>query len=166
MKVTFNDSMRMERLFRVLNADAKESVSLIGTYSIFYAVALKTLKQEFRHPVVVANLKLKTLFDQLQIHRCGRVALVNYHQQLKCTITWFTSMDYQSAIYSTENLTKAVKQLPEILRKSFCKATKDVSFASGGVTLIEFERWLDNLLKNYFNLIGNIIAKQEEMQGK
>ena len=75
-------------------------------------------------------------------------------------------MDYQSAIYSTENLTKAVKQLPEILRKSFCKATKDVSFASGGVTLIEFERWLDNLLKNYFNLIGNIIAKQEEMQGK
>ena len=106
MKVTFNDSMRMERLLRVLNSDTKKAVSLIGTYSIFYAAALKTLKREFRHPVVVANLKLKALFDQPQIHSRGRVALGNYHKQLKCTITWSTSMDYQSAICSTENLTK------------------------------------------------------------
>ena len=42
------------------------------------------------------------------------------------TTTWFTSTDYQSAICSTENLTKAVKRLPEIPHKSICKATKDV----------------------------------------
>ena len=70
--------------------------------------------------------------------------------------------DYQSAICSTENLTKTVKRLPETLRKSFYKATKDVSFVSGDVTLIEFEWWLDNRLKEYFNLIANITAKQEE----
>ena len=46
-------------------------------------------------------------------------------------------MVYQSAICSTENLTKAVKRLPEILRKSFYKATKDVSFGSGDVTLVK-----------------------------
>ena len=68
-------------------------------------------------------------------------------------------MDYQSAICSTE---KVVKQLPEILRKSFYKATKDVSFVSGDVTLIKFERWLENRLKEYFNSITNIIAKEEE----
>ena len=71
-------------------------------------------------------------------------------------------MNYQSAICSTENLTKAVNRLPEILRKSFYKETKDVSFVSGDVTLIEFEKWLDNRLKEYVNPIANIIAKQEE----
>ena len=121
-----------------------------------------TQQRQFGHPIVVASLKLKALFDQPQIHSRDRVALRNYHQQLKCTATWFTSMGYQFAIYSTENLTKAVKPLPEILRKSFCKATKDVSFVSGDVTLIEVERWLDIHLKEHFNPIANIIAKQEK----
>ena len=38
----------------------------VGTNSGFYAAALKTLKREFRHPIDVANLKLKALFDQPQ----------------------------------------------------------------------------------------------------
>ena len=63
MKVTFNDSMRMERLHSVLDGDAKKALSSIGTNSIFYAAALKTLKREFGHPIVVANLKLNALFS-------------------------------------------------------------------------------------------------------
>ena len=35
MKVTFNGSMRMERLHSVLDGDAKKAVSSIGTNSIF-----------------------------------------------------------------------------------------------------------------------------------
>ena len=80
MKVTFNDSMWMERLHSILDGDAKKAVSSIGTNRIFYAAALKTLKREFGYPIVVANLKLKALFDQPQIHSHGRVALRNYHQ--------------------------------------------------------------------------------------
>ena len=51
----------MERLHSVLDGDAKKAVSSIGTNSIFYAAALKTLKREFGHPIVVANLKLKAI---------------------------------------------------------------------------------------------------------
>lgn len=89
-------------------------------------------------------MKLKALFNQLQIHSCDRVALRNYHPQLRCTTTCFTSMDYQSAIYPTENLTKAVKRLPEILCKSFYSVTKDFQLAVGDVTLTELEKWLGN----------------------
>ena len=67
-------------------------------------------------------------------------------------------MDCEFAISSTEILTKAVRRIREILRKSFYKATKDVSFVSGDVTLIEFKRWLNNRLKEYFNPIANIIV--------
>ena len=57
-------------------------------------------------------------------------------------------MDYQSAISSTVNLTNVVKRLPEIPRKLFYKATKNVSFVSGHVTSVEFERWLGSCLKD------------------
>ena len=80
----------------------------ISTNSIFYAAGWKTLKGEFRHAIDVANLKLKALFDQPQNHSRDRVTLQSYHQQPSCTTTWFTSMDYQSAICSTVNLTKIV----------------------------------------------------------
>ena len=71
-------------------------------------------------------------------------------------------MDYESVINSMKNLTKTVKWLPEILCKSFCKAIQDFSLVAGEVTLIEFEKWWDNLLKEYFNVIANIKIKQEE----
>ena len=70
----------MERLHSVLDGDAKKAVSSIGTNSIFYAAALETLKREFGHPINLANLKLKALFDQPQIRSRDRVALRNYHQ--------------------------------------------------------------------------------------
>ena len=108
-------------------------------------------------------MKLKAVFDQTQIHSRDRVALLNYHQQFKCITTWFLSMDCQSAIYSIENSTKAVKRLPVILCESIYKATKDFSFVSGEVTLIEFERWLESCLKKYFNLIPNMITRQEKI---
>ena len=53
----------MERLHSVLDGDVKKALSSIGTNSIFYAAALKTLKREFGHPIVVANLKLNALFS-------------------------------------------------------------------------------------------------------
>ena len=76
MKVTINGSMQMESLHSVLD-DAKKAVSSTDTNSTFYAAALKTLKRELGHLIVVANLKLKALFDQPQIHSRDRVALQN-----------------------------------------------------------------------------------------
>ena len=120
------------------------------------------MKQGFGQFIFVASLKLKAFFEQPQIHTRYRVALKNYHQRLKCTTTWFTSIDCQSTMHSNKNLIKAVKWLPEILCKSFYKATKDFSFVSGDVKLIKCERWLGNRLKKCMNHIGNSIAKQEE----
>ena len=128
---------------------------------IFYATALKTLKRDFGNPVVVAHLKIKSLFDAQQIYANDQVGLRQFHQLLKCCITWFQSMGYSSAIESAENLTKAVMRLPNQLRTSFYKSTKNYNFLNGDVTLIEFEHWLENRVKEYFNPIANIIADNE-----
>ena len=93
--------------------------------SIFYATALKTLKRDFGSPVVVTHFKIKSLLDAPQIYANDRVGLPQFHQQLKCCITWIRSMGYSAAIESTENLTKAVMRLPNQLRTSFYKSTKN-----------------------------------------
>ena len=70
-------------------------------------------------------------------------------------------MGYSTAIESTEHLTKAVMRLPNQLRTSFYKSTKNYNFLNGDVTLIEFEHWLENRVKEYFNPIANIITDNE-----
>ena len=142
-KAKFIDLVRMERLISVLEGDAKKAICSIGTQSIFYATALKTLKRDFGNPVVVAHLKIKSLFDAPQIYANDRVGSCQFHQQLKCCITWFQSMGYSAAIESTENLTKAVMRLPNQLQTSFYKSTIKYNFLNGDVILIEFEHRLE-----------------------
>ena len=43
----------------------------------------------------------------------------------------------------------------------FYKLTKNYNFLNSNVTLIEFEHWLENRVKEYFNPIANIIGDNE-----
>ena len=56
-KQSFTDDIRMERL-SVLDADAKHAVAAAGHSGLFYASALKLLKQDFRNPMVVSYKKV------------------------------------------------------------------------------------------------------------
>ena len=49
----------MDRLLSVLDGEAKRAVSAMGQDRLFYASALKLLKQEFGNPLMVSYLKLK-----------------------------------------------------------------------------------------------------------
>ena len=156
-KAAFIDSARMERLTSVLEGNVKKTICSIGSQSTFYATALKTLKRDFGNPVAVPHSKIKSLFDSPQIYANDQVRLRLFYQHLKCCITWFRSTDYLAATESTENLTKAVMRLPNQFRILFYKSNKNYNYLNGDVTLIEFEHWLENRVKEYFNQIANII---------
>ena len=96
-KNSFDDNIRMDRLLSVLDGDAKRSIQSIGSSGIFYATALKTLKRDFGNPLMIAHLRLKSLFELPVIKQYDRIALRNYHQQLKITITWLQSIGYENA---------------------------------------------------------------------
>ena len=160
-KVSFDDNTRMERLLSVLDGEAKKSIQSIGSNGIFYASALKSLKRDFGNPVVVSHLKLKAVLDMPQIPTNDRVLLRRYHQRLSSTTTWLKSMGYHSSLSSTENLAKAVARLPNFLRNKFYIYSKDKIFNEGGITLIDFQNWLDLRLKEIFNPIACLIAENE-----
>ena len=143
----------MERLLSVLDGDAKKAVNAIGYSGLFYAVALKTLKRDFGNEIVVSHLKLNSVLEKPQINQSDRAALRQYHQQLKTVNTWLISMGYESSLYSTENLAKAVKRLPHSLRTQFYKNWKEKFDCNSKNSLIDFEQWLDGKTKEFLTLL-------------
>ena len=111
----------MERLISVLNGDAKRAVAAVGHSGLFYASALKLLKQNFGNPLVVFYKKVKAVLDQPQIQLNDKTSLRCYHRSLRWTLIWLKSMGYSSAIQSVEKVTKAVMRLPRFMRSSDLK---------------------------------------------
>ena len=129
-KVTFTDNIRM-RLISLLDGDAKKAVQSIGSNGLFYASALKSLKSNFGNPLLVATFRMKTLFDKPHINGRDRIALREYHQQLKMNNIWLISMGYETLLLSSDNLTKALIRLPLNLQQYFFKATRDRNLIDG-----------------------------------
>ena len=138
LKTTFNDTIRMERLLSVLRGEAKRSVESIGRNGIFYETTLKCLKRESGNPNVVTHLK--SLFDQPQIKAEDHASLKLYHQKLKSTNIWLVSMGYSSTLTSIENITKAAQRLPNYLRQTFDRHTREI-IETEVISLLEFELW-------------------------
>ena len=160
-KQSFTDDIRMERLISVLDGDAKRAVAAEGHNELFYASALKLLKQDSGNPLVVSYKKVKRVPDQPQIQPNDKTSLQRYHQSLRSTVIRLKSMGYHSAIQSVENLTKAVMRLPRFMRSEFYLDFKDSTYDSNDLNLEYFEKWLANRLTEMFNPIAAIIETRE-----
>ena len=150
-KSSFDDSMRMTYLISAVDGEAKRTIEAVGTSGLFYASVLKTLKREFGNNLLVAHLHLKSMLDKPQIKPNDRAALREFHQQIKLNLTWLSSLDYETPLYSYDTVTKALLRLPYALRKEFYKFAKDSSLIDGSLNLIMLERWLEKQLNAYFN---------------
>ena len=74
-------------------------------------------------------------------------------------------MGYTSTLTSIENITKAVQRLPNYLRQTFYRHTREI-IETEVISLLEFELWLGNRMKELFNPIADIIASQESNRKK
>ena len=157
---SFDNNLKMDRLLSVLDGDAKRSIQSIGSSGIFYATALKALKRDYGNPITVSHLRVKSLFEFPPIKSNDRIALRNFHQKLKITITWLKSIGYEVPIKSNENLAKALLCLPYNMRNEFYKVTCNLDILDGDVDLIFLEKSLEKRFKIFFNPIANIIATQ------
>ena len=84
---SFTDDIRMKRLLTVQNGEAKWTVISIARNSLFYATAMKTLKNSFGNSMVVSFFNLKSVLDLPQITKKNRAGLKAFHQRLKSVIT-------------------------------------------------------------------------------
>ena len=103
--------------------------------TIFYATALKTLKQDFGNPSLVAHKCLSQLFNRKLISSKDKVSLQQFHQELKQNSTWLLSISYETPLLY-ENLSKAIATLLHNLRQNFFKATRNSHLLDGSINLI------------------------------
>ena len=66
-------------------------------------------------------------------------------------------MGYSSTLTAIENITKAAQCLPHYLGQTFYRYTKEI-IETKVISLLEFELWLGNKMKELFNPIADIIA--------
>ena len=164
MKRSFSDSTRMERLISVLEGEAKQCVSSVGTDGIFYAGALKSLKTQFGNPYVVSYFKLKNLFDLPPLLHNDHQGLRCYYQQLKGTLTWLQSMGYDAVLRSIDNVTKAIMRLPKQLRSKFYIDMKETCYDETTINLLVFEKWLGKKINETFNPLASIIENEVKIK--
>ena len=128
---SLDDNLRMDHLLSLPDGEVKRSIQSVRSSGIFYATAFKTLKLDFGNPVIVAHLRIKSLFKFPPIKGNDRIAFRNYHQKLK--ITWLQSIAYNIAIKSSRNLAKVLICLPHSIHNEFDKATCNFDLLDGDV---------------------------------
>ena len=74
-------------------------------------------------------------------------------------------MGYTSTLTSIENITKAVERPPNYLPQTFYRHTREI-IETEVISLLEFELWLGNRMKELLNPIADIIASQESNRKK
>ena len=159
-KISFSDSVRMDRLLSVLDGEAKRAVSVIGQDGLFYASALKLLKRQFGNPLMVSYLKLMEVLELPPIQHDDQNSLRNYHQKLKTIVTWLKTMGYDGALKSVENVTKAVMRLPKYLRQKFYRNFKIINYNEREMNLEIFENWLGERIYDMNNPLALIIETE------
>ena len=119
----------------MLDGDAKRAVAAVGHSGLFYAIALKLLKQDFVNSLVASYKKIKAVLDKPQIQPNDKTSLRRYHQGLRLTVIWLKSMRYNSTIQSVENVTKAVMRLRRFMKSKFYQDFKDSTYDSNNLNL-------------------------------
>ena len=75
-------------------------------------------------------------------------------------------MGYQSVLRSPEYLTKSVRRLLNSLRQRFHKYTRNIVNCEDFLSLEQFQIWLENRVKEQYNVIANILASDEPYKNR
>ena len=91
---------------------------------------------------------------------------VSMYLLVKFNNTWLLYMGYNRALKSTKTISKAEQRLPNDLRHSLYNYTQIHIDPNKSLPLIQFEKWLEITVNQYFNPIANIAACQESYKFK
>ena len=107
-KPHLNDDMRMIQLKMHVGSDAERAISGLGSKGTMYATALRTIKEQFGQPSVIARALVNNLTKGEKIGRSDRRKLREFSIDLMTK-----RIGYTADINANENLRKIVMRLPD-----------------------------------------------------
>ena len=112
-KSHLNDDMRMIQLKMHVGGDAERAISGLGSKGIMYATALRTIKEQFGQPSVIARALVNNLTKGEKIGRSDRKKLREFSIDLMTCMATMKRIGYTADINANENLRKIVVRLPD-----------------------------------------------------
>ena len=112
-KPHLTDDMRMIQLKMHVGGDAERAISGFGSKGIMYATALKTIKEQFGQPSVIARALVNNLIKGEKIGRSDRKKLRELSIDLINCMATMKRIGYTADINANENLRKIVTRLPD-----------------------------------------------------
>ena len=96
-----------------VGGDAERAISGLGSKGIMYATALRTIKEQFGQPSVIARALVNNLTKGEKIGRSDKKKLREFSIDLMTCMATMKRIVYTADINANENLRKIVMRLPD-----------------------------------------------------
>ncbi len=110
-----SDDVRMAQLKMHLVGRAERVVSGLGSQGTMYATALKTIKEYFGQPSIIARAYITKLVDNQKIQANDRQSLQELSFDVINCVAVLKQINHLADVNATENLRKIITRLPDHL---------------------------------------------------
>ena len=114
-KVHLKDDTRMIQLRMHVKGEAERAISGLGSKGTMYATALKSLKEQFGQPSVIARAVVNKLTTGEKIGRNNREALKAFSLDIINCLSIMHRLNYYADINANDSLRRIVMRLPDHL---------------------------------------------------
>ena len=125
-KAHLTDDARMIQLRMRIKGEAERALAGLGSKGTMYATALKSLKEQFGQPSVIARAVVNKLTKGEKITRSNRQALREFSLDITNCLAIMHRLDYYADINANENLRRMIMRLPESLAEKWKGVVEDL----------------------------------------
>ena len=125
-KSHLKDDTQMVQLRMHVTGEAEHTISGLGSQGIMYATALKTLKENFGQPSVIARAFIRKITERRKIQPDDRQALREFSLDMVNCLATLRQINYFADVNTNDNLRKIVRCLPDHLIEKCKNVAKDI----------------------------------------
>ena len=150
-KPHLSDDVRMAQLKMHVTGKAERTISGIGSQGIMYATALKTIKEQFGQPSVIARAYITSLIDKPKIQNNDRQALQELSFDVVNCVAALKQIVHLADVNATDNLRKIVMRMPDHLIHKWKDVASDLREKGENPTLEHIAKFLRKRVKAEFD---------------
>ena len=150
-KPHLSDDVRMAQLKMHVTGKAESTISGIGSQGIMYATALKTIKEQFGQPSVIARAYITSLIDKPKIQNNDRQALQELSFDVLNCVAVLKQIVHLAHVNATDNLRKIVMRMPDHLIHKWKDVASDLLEKGENPTLEYIAKFLRKRVKAEFD---------------
>jgi len=150
-KAHLTDDVRIVRFKMHVVGNDERAVSGLGSQGKMYASALKTLKEQFGQPSVIARAHINKLVDAGKIHTNDRQTLQQLSFDVANCVATLKQINHLADVNATDNLRNIVKRLPDHMIDKWKVVASDLREKEETPSLEHISKFLRKRVKAEFD---------------